>query len=629
MRYHFHCLLLALLTLSGCGEIERPILVGTKDFAEQQIMAQLLVQTLRAHAIPAEVDDTAQSSMGAIGALLAGNLDLYVEYTGSILMLTGHPPVHDPANSYSAAEQQLEPFNLALGPLLGFSNDYVVLARPGSAIAGLATLSALANAPQQLRMGMTNEFRARPLDGYDALVRRYGLRAEPSLLVPSSAAGKDELYAALLDGDIDLAVGFLTDAQIGELELVVLADDRGFFPAYAAAPLTRASLLQRRPAIAEALATLEDRVSTQAMRSLVAEVTNLGADPFDAVAKFLDPTLPRTPQGTLARPFGIAIGGLDAAAGQAAEVVLALRKAFPGRRIEISRVADPLAPLLADEVRYALLTGPELFTLEETNNRPARVNANALVPVGFDALHLLVREGDTGAVWGPEAKLGVGPASGVTARTATFVEAGIDAARAMLVPSATTGITAFRAQAAQLRDAELDGLLIMAEIGHPLITELLLSGLQLVAIDSWEERGNRLAFPFLQPVTIPADSYPGQSSPLLSVGSQVVLAAARPDPVDAVGVVGPGSAAIGQNLPVAAGTVARLRDALDLVERLDPSLPAPVRAFEPPPERQASIGLSLAGSLANLVAILTLAVLIRLYLQRPGTHRGARDEADH
>ncbi|WP_296900507.1 glycine betaine ABC transporter substrate-binding protein [Thiohalocapsa sp.] len=224
--------LLAALALGGCGEIDRPLVVGTKDFAEQQVTAQLLAQTLRAHDIPAEVDDTARDSLGAIGALWVGEIDLYVDYTGSILALGGHPPVHEDPTSFVAAQEALAPFELDIGPLLGFSNDYVVLARPGSrAAAAPARLSALADAGQALRMGMTNEFRARPVDGFEPLTRRYGLRAEPTLLVPSSAEGKDRLYAALLDGDIDLAVGFSTDTQLAEVGLVRLADERHFFTA--------------------------------------------------------------------------------------------------------------------------------------------------------------------------------------------------------------------------------------------------------------------------------------------------------------------------------------------------------------------------------------------------------------
>ncbi|WPL18225.1 TRAP transporter solute receptor, TAXI family [Thiorhodovibrio winogradskyi] len=180
------------------------------------------------------------------------------------------------------------------------------------------------------------------------------------------------------------------------------------------------------------------------------------------------------------------------------------------------------------------------------------------------------------------------------------------------------GLQAFHDQAAQVRAGELDGLLLMAETGHPLIAELLTSGLRLAPIARWEARGIRLAFPFLQPVTIQANTYPSQSAPVAGVGSQVVLAAVQPSPVEAVGVVGPGSAAIGQNLPVAAGTVARIREQLDVKDRLDPSLPASSLAFQPPPERRDGIGLAPAVSLTNLGVILLMALIIRLYLARPG-----------
>ncbi|MBK1632290.1 hypothetical protein CKO31_16405 [Thiohalocapsa halophila] len=634
---------LAVAVLAGCGEIERPVVVGAKDFAEQQITAQLLAQTLRAHNIPAEVDDTARNTLDTLGALWVGDIDLHVDYSGSILALAGHPPVHEDPASFVAAQQELAPFELTMGPLLGFSNDYVVLARPGSrAAASPATLSALADRGQALRMGMTEEFRARPVDGFEPLVRRYGLNAEPTLVVPSSPEGKDRLYAALLGGDLDLAVGFGTDPQIAEFGLVGIADDRGFFPAYAAAPITRKALLERRPDIAQALASLEDRVSTEAMQEMMVEVATLGTDPFAAVARFLDPTLPPATDGTLARPFGIAVGRLDAVAGQAADVVLGLRKAFPGRRIEVRRVSDPLAPLRDGAVRYALVSGPELFNLDiergdadptaiatgmplpqTERGKPQRGDADALVPVGFDTLHLLVRPDEDREVWGAESSLGVGPGAGVTARTVVFLESGMASAEAALVPTDATGLAAFRAQAAAVRDGELDGLLIMAETGHPLIAELLASGLRLAPIDRWAAEGNRMAFPFLQPVTIPAGTYPGQTTPLASVGSQAVLAAARQDPTEAVGVVGPGSAAIGQNLPVAAGTVARIREALDVTVGLDPSLPTSTVAFQPPAERREGIGLSPAVSLANLGAILALVLIIRLYLAKPAARPGA------
>jgi len=296
--------LLAMLVAVGCNRIERPLVIGAKDFAEQQVVAELVAQRLRARGVPTEVDDTPRDTLAAIEALWLGEIDLYVEYTGSALALIGHPPIHDVDESFATTRDLATENGLAFGPLLGFRNDFVVLARPGSAFAARpATLGDLAGRARPLRIGMPADFRERPVDGFDALVRRYGWRAEPGLIVPSSPAGKDQLYAALLDGEIDLAIGFRTDPEILDFDLVVLADDRGFFPAYAAGPLTRAALLARRPEVAVALGDLEGIVTTDEMRAMVAEVANLGADPFAVAARFLDPTGAPEPVGTSGRPL--------------------------------------------------------------------------------------------------------------------------------------------------------------------------------------------------------------------------------------------------------------------------------------------------------------------------------------
>jgi glycine betaine/choline ABC-type transport system substrate-binding protein len=612
--------LLSIVMLGGCSDIKRPLVIGAKDFAEQRIIAHIVAQSLRAQDIPAEVDEIPRDSLDAIGALWAADIDLYVEYTGSALALVGHPPIHDVAESLKIAGEQLAPFGLAWGPLLGFRNDYAVLARPGSAFAVKpARISRLAKLNRTLRIGMTTDFRSRPIDGYEALARHYGLRAKAALVVPSSPAGKDQLYAALLDGEIDIAVGFLTDPEILDFGLVVLADDHDFFPAYASAPLTRAALLERRPELIEALDRLEDIVSTDEMRKMVFQVANRGADPFAVAAAFLDPTLETKLAGAEGRPLGIAIGHLDAPAGQAAEILLALRKTFPRRQIMVERLSDPLAPVLEGNVRYALVSGPEFFALDETGRKELRGYADAVVPVGFDVMHMLVRSGEAPDQWRILARLGVGAADGVSVRTAAFFQAGIGETEMTLVTSDQEEKAAFRAQAEQLRAGDLDGLLVMIEPGHPSIEELLEGGLELAPIEIWKARGNRVAFPFLQPVTIPAATYTGQSKPVASFGSQVVLATARPDPTDAVGVVGPGSAAIGKTLPVGAGTVARIREALEAEVRLDPSLPVARAARRPPPERPPSITQSPLGSFINLAAIVVLVLIIRLYMiRRPG-----------
>jgi hypothetical protein len=357
------------------------------------------------------------------------------------------------------------------------------------------------------------------------------------------------------------------------------------------------------------------------MKAMIARVVEQGADPFAVAARYLDPEMLAAGAETERRAITVALGGLDAPAGQSARVLLALRQAFPGRPVAVVRDTDPLGPLLDSAVRYGLLSGPEFFAAGDAGRLALRGPVDALVPVGSDVLHLLVAAGGPQPGWSDGARVGVGPAGGLSARTAAMVRDGIAGADIELVPQAGDADAAFGAQAEQLRRGELDGLLVMTELGHPLVAGLLGRGLELAPIADWEIHGNRVRYPFLEPVTIPRDSYPGQAAPLVAVGSQTVLAARRPDLDKAVGVVGPGSAAIGRTLPVGAGSVARLRDALEVEARLDPSLPVANAAREPAPERPSSISPSPIGSVLNLAAVAVLALVFWLYLRRPGHPR--------
>lgn len=611
----FFCLSL----LGGCGnEMKRPIVVGAKDFAEQQIAAEIVAQTLRAQDIPAEVDDVSRDSLDVLGALWVGDIDLYVEYSGSVLSLVGHPPIPDPAESVTAAQDRLAQFELNFGPAMGFRNDFSVLAKPGTpAAASPATLSGLADSDAPLRVGMSADFRKRAVDGYESLVRRYGWRAEPSLQVPSSPEGKSELYSALLEEKIDIAIGFLTDSEIRDFDLVRLADDLGFFSAYVAAPLIRSGLLKQRPRLRAALAGLEDRVSTEEMRKMVAQTGNPGAGPFEVAARFLNPDLSPAIEGDDGLGFSVAVGGMDAASGQTGEVLLGLRKAFPGRSVQLEEVSDPLTPLMTGDVRYALAGGSDFFLLNEDGRAEIRSDASALVHVDFDVLHVLVRRGEARDVWRDGARLGVGPRQGISARAAPFLKAGTRMGGLELIPADGEGPAAVGRQARAVQSGRLDGLVVMAEMGHPFISDLLEGGLQLAPMTAWARKGNQVAFPFLRPMTIPAATYPGQSSPLPSVGTPVVLAAKRSDASEGVGVVGPGSAAIGRALPVGAGTVARIRETLGVEVRVDPSLPLATAARRTLRQGAGGITPSPMGSFANLLVVVAIVVVLRLYLSRP------------
>jgi osmoprotectant transport system permease protein len=127
---------------------------------------------------------------------------------------------------------------------------------------GLATLSDLAGAGRSLRAGLTPDFIGRP-DGLPGLARAYGVRfAEVRALLPAVK------YQALAAGEVDVIDGYSTDGLIARYDLVVLRDDKRFFPPYQAAALVSGDLVERRPAAIAALTELSGRLDVATMRRL-------------------------------------------------------------------------------------------------------------------------------------------------------------------------------------------------------------------------------------------------------------------------------------------------------------------------------------------------------------------------
>jgi glycine betaine/choline ABC-type transport system substrate-binding protein len=198
-------------------------------------------------------------------------IDLYPEYTG--VLLTSKQAVDMPIPDDRAAITSLvrsemqKRFGLVLLEPFGLNNTYAPsVTRATAKRYGLRTISDLKRVPQ-FRIVIDLSFRTRP-DGWDGLVERYGLHFDerPRQVSPNL------LYKALEQGAADMVIGFATDWQIEKLDLVVLEDDRGYFPSYHAAPLVREALLKRHPQIAPILNRLAGRIDDQAMRRLNYEV---------------------------------------------------------------------------------------------------------------------------------------------------------------------------------------------------------------------------------------------------------------------------------------------------------------------------------------------------------------------
>ena len=257
--------LLALLTLlPALCAAQASINVGSKRFTESYVIAEIVAQTIRSAGEAAAVHHPGMGNTGILfAALKSGAIDIYPEYTGTIAIeLLGRTP----AATLQDLNRELAEHGLAAGLPFGFSNAYALAMREDrAAILGVRAISDLKRHPD-LRLGLSQEFLNRK-DGWPALREAYGLPwAAPRGLDHGLA------YEALAAGGVDVIDVYTTDAKLGRYRLRVLADDRGFFPAYEAVLLYRRDTPVRFPRSWAALERLQGRISNQRMIGLNAQV---------------------------------------------------------------------------------------------------------------------------------------------------------------------------------------------------------------------------------------------------------------------------------------------------------------------------------------------------------------------
>lgn len=252
---------------AGCGGGPSPVVVGGKNFTEQDILGEIVATWIeRTTDIPVRRKLHLGGTFVCHRALVSGDLDVYVEYTGTALTaILDRPPGHDPDSVFRAVRTAYERrWGLTWTEPLGFDNSFVILVRRSTADSlGLHAISDLVRYDDRLVPGFGYEFVQRE-DGLPGLRRTYGLHFTHT----PKAMELGLVYRALADGQIDVTAGNATDGQIDELDLVRLDDDRSFFPPYRAAPVVRQAALKRHPALREALRRLAGRISTAEMRSL-------------------------------------------------------------------------------------------------------------------------------------------------------------------------------------------------------------------------------------------------------------------------------------------------------------------------------------------------------------------------
>jgi len=282
-------LLIFLVTLCVCGCEPRPrhtIVVGSKNFPEQALLGEILAQHIEARThLHVERRFYLAGSFICQQAMLAGRIDTYVEYTGTALTAILHDPIEsDPSNVFERVQGEYKQrFDFDVLPSLGFNNTFALVIRGEDARRlNLKTISDAIPYARNWRAGFGYEFMERP-DGYPGLEKVYGLR----FAGPPKILDLGLLYRALLSKEVDLVAGNSTDGLIAARDLVILEDDKHYFPPYEAVPVVRDDTLKRYPEVRVAIAELAGNISDEEMQKMNYQVAGEGRDIEDVAREFL------------------------------------------------------------------------------------------------------------------------------------------------------------------------------------------------------------------------------------------------------------------------------------------------------------------------------------------------------
>ena len=257
--------------------------VGSKDFTESALLAEIVAQMLEARGVSVERRFELGGNLPH-EAMVSGTLDLYPEYTGtSYTAILHHAPIGDPRAVYDQVKQEYaSKFNVEVSPPLGFENTFAILVRGEEARRlNLKTISDVAPHAPRWRAGFGQDFMSRA-DGYPGFSKTYGLKFAEVREMDLSLT-----YIALSSRQVDLIAGNSTEGRIATLDLFQLADDRRYFPPYEAVYLVRQDSVTRVPALSEVLTKLANAISTEEMRRLNYEIDGNKRDPKEVVREWL------------------------------------------------------------------------------------------------------------------------------------------------------------------------------------------------------------------------------------------------------------------------------------------------------------------------------------------------------
>ncbi|AOR24267.2 glycine betaine ABC transporter substrate-binding protein [Clostridium taeniosporum] len=274
------------IVTSVSAKSNRTIIIGSKDFTEQEILSNILAEAIENNTdISVERKMSLGGTQVCFSALKRGDLDMYFDYTGTCYTETlKYPPISDVEKVYNTVKKDFkDKYNIETLGQVAFNNIYVLSVRKDTAKKyNLETISDLAKVSDKLRISTSLEFLNRE-DGIIGLKRKYNLNFKDEIGIDGSPK-----YAALINNESDIIDAFSTDGLLKKFDLKTLEDDKHFFPPYYPVPLVREDTLKKYPEILPIVKNIEPLLTNDVMIDLNYQVDELRKDPKDVARKFLE-----------------------------------------------------------------------------------------------------------------------------------------------------------------------------------------------------------------------------------------------------------------------------------------------------------------------------------------------------
>jgi len=273
-----------LSTLAPAAESRHVVRVGSKNFTEQIILGELIAQRIEQEGLAVERRLNLGGTFICDRALRSGDIDIYVEYTGTADTAVFKDPVDtDSARVLTRVRDRYAGVGVTMLPPLGFENTFAILVRGEDARAnGLQTIEDAARLADRWQAGSGYEFLERA-DVYPGLAQKYGFHFTRQ----PRAMDLSLIYRALAQKQVDLIAGDATSGLIDAYGLTMLQDNRHYFPPYDAVPLARRSTLLRYPGVRAAVEGLAGRISIADMRRMNRAVDSEHQDAAAVARAFL------------------------------------------------------------------------------------------------------------------------------------------------------------------------------------------------------------------------------------------------------------------------------------------------------------------------------------------------------